>query len=163
MFSNGVKATGIVRRVDDLGRIVIPKEIRKVRGLEVNSLVEIFVQGNDVVLSKYQLLESIQQNIVDNWLESLHETTDCNVSIHDGHSEIANAGYRFETPLELVKNTMASKEPTQQNEFFAQPIVSEGAAIGVVILHNTKGKFDKKHLSMLHLVAISIAKTVPSV
>ena len=49
-----MKATGIVRRIDDLGRIVIPKEIRKTRGIKNGDPVEIFVDGDCIVLRKYE-------------------------------------------------------------------------------------------------------------
>lgn len=49
-----MKATGIVRRVDDLGRIVIPKEIRNTHDLKDGDPVEMFVDGENIVLRKYQ-------------------------------------------------------------------------------------------------------------
>lgn len=49
-----MKATGIVRRLDQLGRIVIPKEIRTVFDLKEADPVEIFVDGTDIILKKYQ-------------------------------------------------------------------------------------------------------------
>jgi AbrB family transcriptional regulator, transcriptional pleiotropic regulator of transition state genes len=49
-----MKATGIVRKVDDLGRIVIPKEIRRVMSIEKNDPVEIYTQNrNTIILRKY--------------------------------------------------------------------------------------------------------------
>ena len=48
-----MKATGIVRKVDELGRIVIPKEMRRVMQIDNNDPVEIFVDENRIVLSKY--------------------------------------------------------------------------------------------------------------
>lgn len=51
-------AYGIVRRIDDLGRVVIPKEIRKKMGLEDGTPVEMFMQnGNELVLKKYDFSE----------------------------------------------------------------------------------------------------------
>lgn len=47
------KATGIVRRVDDLGRVVIPKELRRVYGIADGDPVEIFTTGEEIVLRKY--------------------------------------------------------------------------------------------------------------
>ena len=49
-----MKATGIVRRVDDLGRIVIPKEIRRTLRLHEGVPMEIFTDGERIVLQKYQ-------------------------------------------------------------------------------------------------------------
>lgn len=48
-----MKATGIVRRVDDLGRVVIPKELRRTMEIKEGDPLEIFVQGESVVLRKY--------------------------------------------------------------------------------------------------------------
>lgn len=49
-----MKATGMVRNVDNLGRVVIPKELRTTLGIENGDPVEIFVDGEKVVLKKYQ-------------------------------------------------------------------------------------------------------------
>lgn len=49
-----MKSTGIVRRVDELGRIVIPMEIRRTFGIEIKDPLEIFIQGDAIVLAKYQ-------------------------------------------------------------------------------------------------------------
>jgi AbrB family transcriptional regulator, transcriptional pleiotropic regulator of transition state genes len=49
-----MKATGIVRKLDTLGRIVLPMELRRTFELEVGDPVEIFVEGSDIVLRKYQ-------------------------------------------------------------------------------------------------------------
>ena len=48
-----MKSTGIVRNIDELGRIVIPKEIRKKLGINNNDPVEIYVEGERVLLAKY--------------------------------------------------------------------------------------------------------------
>lgn len=49
-----MKATGIVRRIDDLGRVVIPKEIRRTMRIKEGDALEIFVDGKGVVFKKYQ-------------------------------------------------------------------------------------------------------------
>ena len=51
-----LKATGIVRRMDDLGRIVLPIELRRTYGLAEREAMEIFTQGDQIVLRKYQPL-----------------------------------------------------------------------------------------------------------
>jgi len=47
-----VKATGIVRKVDDLGRVVLPIELRRSLGIEEKDPLEIFVEGDHIVLRK---------------------------------------------------------------------------------------------------------------
>ena len=49
-----MKSTGIVRNVDELGRIVIPKEMRKMMNIENSDPVEIYVEGSKIILTKYQ-------------------------------------------------------------------------------------------------------------
>jgi transcriptional pleiotropic regulator of transition state genes len=49
-----LKSTGIVRRVDELGRVVIPVELRRVYGIDERDPLEIFTQGDQIVLRKYQ-------------------------------------------------------------------------------------------------------------
>lgn len=48
-----MKSTGIVRRVDELGRLVIPKEMRKKMNIDDNDPVEIFVDGEKIIITKY--------------------------------------------------------------------------------------------------------------
>lgn len=52
-----MKPTGIVRRVDDLGRVVMPKELRKTLRIRDGDPLEIFVSENSVMLRKYALQE----------------------------------------------------------------------------------------------------------
>ena len=49
-----VKSTGIVRRVDDLGRIVLPMELRKILDIEPRDSLEIFTENNKIILQKYE-------------------------------------------------------------------------------------------------------------
>ncbi|CDC81137.1 MAG: AbrB/MazE/SpoVT family DNA-binding domain-containing protein [Clostridia bacterium] len=48
-----MKSTGIVRKVDELGRIVLPSELRKSLGIEVKDSLEIYTSGDSVILKKY--------------------------------------------------------------------------------------------------------------
>lgn len=48
-----MKSTGIIRNIDELGRIVVPKEIRKKLGIENTDPVEIYVEGDKIILTKY--------------------------------------------------------------------------------------------------------------
>lgn len=49
-----MKSTGIVRKVDELGRIVLPIELRRTLGIEEKDRIEIFVDGEAIILRKYQ-------------------------------------------------------------------------------------------------------------
>ena len=49
-----MKATGIVRRIDDLGRIVIPKELRRTMGVKEGDPMEFYVKDDKIIIKKYQ-------------------------------------------------------------------------------------------------------------
>ncbi|MBP3496043.1 MAG: AbrB/MazE/SpoVT family DNA-binding domain-containing protein [Clostridia bacterium] len=49
-----MKSTGIVRKVDELGRLVLPMEIRNTFGIEPKDPIEIFVENNTIILKKYE-------------------------------------------------------------------------------------------------------------
>jgi len=49
-----MKSTGIVRKVDELGRVVIPIELRRTLDIEVKDALEIYVDGEHIILKKYQ-------------------------------------------------------------------------------------------------------------
>lgn len=79
-----MKSTGIVRKVDDLGRIVLPRELRKVLDIHEKDELEIFVDGDYIMLQKYQPScifcgsgEQIRQykgkNICQSCISDLHE------------------------------------------------------------------------------------------
>ncbi|MGL6216421.1 MAG: AbrB/MazE/SpoVT family DNA-binding domain-containing protein [Lacrimispora sphenoides] len=58
-----MKTTGIIRRVDDLGRIVIPREIRRNLCFQEGSPVELFTDGDKLVIQKYQTCDSISDTV----------------------------------------------------------------------------------------------------
>ena len=49
-----MKSTGVVRQLDNLGRVVLPIELRRTMGIGVKDLLEVFVDGEDIILRKYQ-------------------------------------------------------------------------------------------------------------
>jgi len=49
-----MKATGVVRKVDNLGRVVLPVELRRNLGIDIKDPLEIYVDGDQVILKKYE-------------------------------------------------------------------------------------------------------------
>lgn len=49
-----MKSTGMVRKVDELGRITLPKELRRMLGIENGDPAEIFIDGDQIILKKYK-------------------------------------------------------------------------------------------------------------
>lgn len=155
-----MKATGIVRRIDDLGRVVIPKEIRRTMRIREGDPLEIYTdKDGGVIFKKYSLMGGLSDFAVQ-FCESLHKTTGRVAVITDRDNCIAVAGAarreladkRVSAELESVmegrqiyqrkdvEEAMAICEDT--DKFLmdaAAPILSEGDVLGCVIFAAAPG------------------------
>jgi len=87
-----MKATGIVRRIDDLGRVVIPKEIRRTMRIREGDPLEIFTdREGEVIFKKYSPIGEMAQ-FAAQYAETLHKTCGMSVVICDRDAIIACAG-----------------------------------------------------------------------
>ena len=78
-----MKATGIVRRIDDLGRVVVPKEIRRTLRIREGDPLEIFTdREGEIILKKYSPIGELG-NLAKLYAESLSQTMGCTVCITD--------------------------------------------------------------------------------
>jgi AbrB family transcriptional regulator (stage V sporulation protein T) len=153
-----LKATGIVRRIDDLGRVVIPKEIRRTLRIREGDPLEIFVdRDGEVILKKYSPIGELG-DFAKEYADSLYEATDHIACISDRDTIIAVAGAPkkefLDKPISQSverameeRRTILNNEPGKSTEdgygdeeeakFSAQviaPIIAEGDPIGAVIL-----------------------------
>jgi AbrB family transcriptional regulator (stage V sporulation protein T) len=154
-----MKATGIVRRIDDLGRVVIPKEIRRTLRIREGDPLEIFVdRDGEVILKKYSPIGELG-DFAQEYAESLFENTQHSTVICDRDSVIAVAGASkreyLEKPIgDLVEQCMAQRRthvepnptsielfkgmPEEYSSFAVAPIIAGGDPIGAVILFSKK-------------------------
>ena len=157
-----MKATGIVRRIDDLGRVVIPKEIRRTLRIREGDPLEIFTdKEGEVILKKYSPIGELG-DFASQYAESIHKTSGHITCISDRDTIIAVSGASkkefldksLSTDLERVieeKTTLVVKssdektisitaDETGERKYSAQvvsPIISEGDPIGAVMLLST--------------------------
>jgi len=160
-----MKATGIVRRIDDLGRIVVPKEIRRTLRIREGDPLEIFTdREGEIILKKYSPIGELSQ-FAGEYAESLSQTTGYLVVITDCDHVVAVSGTgrrdfeskpiskQLEEAIGARKSFLASKEDSNfikitlddTGDFASQAvstIICEGDAIGAVILcsRDEKGK-----------------------
>ncbi|TVX95797.1 stage V sporulation protein T [Cohnella terricola] len=150
-----MKATGIVRRIDDLGRVVIPKEIRRTLRIREGDPLEIFVdRDGEVILKKYSPIGELG-DFAKEYAESLSESTGHIAMISDRDTFIAVAGASKKEYLDkaignvlesCMENRKIMLEPASGNyevlrdvhesisSFVAAPIVAGGDPIGTVVL-----------------------------
>ena len=154
-----MKATGVVRRIDDLGRIVIPKEIRRTLRIKEGDPIEIFTsKDGEVILKKYSPIGELSE-FATGYAETLAKTTGHIACITDKDTVIAVSGGSKKEFLEQglskeLEKVMENKEvytsgdnnqialPITENDnrerkYNSQviyPIISQGDVIGSVIL-----------------------------
>lgn len=108
-----MKATGVVRRIDDLGRIVIPKELRRTMRIKEGESLEIFTDGADnIVLKKYSPVQSMNDFITE-YVESIFTSSKKDIIVTDNEYVIAAAG-SFKKDLVGKKISLRLEEKLQR-------------------------------------------------
>lgn len=101
-----MKATGIVRRIDDLGRIVIPKEMRRVMKIHEGDSLEIYTQSNsEIVIRKFSPIGEINELAV-LYAEVLSKISGVPVIISDSEKVIASCGL---TKRDILEKTVSDE------------------------------------------------------
>lgn len=86
-----MKSTGIIRRLDELGRVVLPKELRNVLRIKSGDSLEIFVDDEDIILKKYSQVESVEEAAC-RYADSFNSVIKHNIIITDTTRVIAASG-----------------------------------------------------------------------
>ena len=148
-----MKATGIVRRIDDLGRVVIPKEIRRTMRIREGDPLEIYTEKDgEVIFKKYSPIGELGEFAV-TYAETLSKTSGKATLITDRDNIIAVSGLPKKELMERrvssdIESVMNEKQPFRSgtgdgiaiaegmdkyNAGVVVPIVAEGDTIGSVI------------------------------
>ena len=155
-----MKATGIVRRIDDLGRVVIPKEIRRTMRIREGDPLEIYTdREGEVIFKKYSPIGELA-GFAGEYAETLYKTCSLSVVICDRDGIIASAGvprkeYADKSLTEGLEKIIEARTLYTWREgaekIFAvnggahyircaMPILSEGDIVGCVVSLGTEGK-----------------------
>ena len=171
-----MKATGIVRRIDDLGRVVVPKEIRRTLRIREGDPLEIFTdREGEIILKKYSPIGELSL-FAKQFADSIAQTTGHIAMVTDRDQFIAVAGTskkdligkpvsrELERLMSERENVVAARGDkgfipigTEEDDFEQQaimPIISEGDVIGsVLILSREK----KERLGIMELKIVGTA------
>lgn len=152
-WSGKMKTTGIIRRIDDLGRIVVPKELRKTLRIKNGDSLEIFVDNEDIILKKYSPMESIEEAAI-KYVDSFNQVIKHSVIVTDKDRVIAASGIlkkrylgkriteftergieRRDSFVERQKKTFSFVEGIEDFGYYSfSSIISDGDTIGSVII-----------------------------
>lgn len=178
-----MKATGIVRRIDDLGRVVIPKEIRRTMRIREGDPLEIYTSNEgEVIFKKYSPVNELSEGAVQA-AEVVSKLGGVPAVIFDKDHVVAVSGVQkkeynerrlspaLEELLENRKsyicesgnhNSIAPVEGIDRAALAISPIISSGDVIGAVALMSTDSdtKAEEKHLTLAKAAAMFLGKQI---
>ena len=181
-----MKATGIVRRIDDLGRVVVPKEIRRTLRIREGDPLEIFTdREGEIILKKYSPIGELSL-FAKQYAEAIAQTSGLVVAIADRDQFIAVAGSGKKDLLAKsvsreLEHLMTERETLvavkgdknfvaisyDDEEYTGQvvvPIICEGDVIGAVLLlsRDTKQKMSELELKLAQTAASFLGRQMES-
>lgn len=173
-----MKSTGITRRIDDLGRIVIPKEIRKNLKIKENEILEIFIDNEEIILKKFSSFNDMEK-ILFNYVETLNKITGNNIFITDRDKIISclenkkfdylnkqvgdTINYVIDSRTPILSNDL-NKLELKENEvlninYYIYPIITNSDILGVIIM-TSNNKIEEKDKISLEIVSKLISNYI---
>lgn len=174
-----MKTTGVSRRIDDLGRIVIPKEIRKNLKIRDGELLEISVDEDSIILSKHSSMKSIAET-AKICADSVSETMNSNIIITDRDKVIATSSQLRKKYLDKdlsmeVSEMILRHTPIVQSDpkkihidndseeftsYVSYPIIVEGDVAGSVIILGLENKIDETEGKIAELLSKLLSRNI---
>lgn len=173
-----MKTTGVVRRIDELGRIVIPKEIRRTLGIKDGASLEIYVDRDVVALKKHSTMNNLVEmsNI---YSETVYTTMKTEMFITDRDNIISCPNLRKKEYLnkqiskyleeciikrnklkeEDIKKLYLTEDKYIECSYIISPIIANGDVIGLVILVN-EGNLNETDKSVVDIASQFLGKNV---
>ena len=135
-----------IKRIDDLGRIVIPKEIRRSLCIQNNENMEISIDNNEIVLKKYNFLNKIEKNLiklcnlVQNISNKIIVVTDRDKVIYSTIESIINKKISNKLKDNIINqkaldmNIHITDEYKIESNFIYKPLIIESNQVGLILL-----------------------------
>lgn len=169
-----MKATGIVRRIDELGRLVIPKEIRKTFKIREGDSIEFFVEGNRILLEKYSLINGIAHDI-EKICQTLQESLDNTILYVFEEMVITGYGKKvqeyFEYPVSRnIKQYLNDRVNTKFKEIpininskvnmsgYISPIIVNSDLFGAFVLLEDERVITERDIELVQVISKIVTK-----
>ena len=163
-----MKSTGVIRRIDELGRIVLPKEIRRNLSIREGENLEIFVEEERIVLKKFSKIEDYQE-IVKNICNLVLNVYEINMIVTDRDKVVYANKFSSYIGTELdgkFINYIHNRESVLKNEmqtynfngeeksgyYFIQPIISSTDCLGLILIFSLNPLM-QEHIHLLKFLA----------
>ncbi len=162
-----MKSTGITRRIDDLGRIVIPKEIRKNLKIKENEILEIFIDNEEIILKKFSSFSDMEKMLY-NFVYTLNKITGNYIFITDRDKIIScqenkKLDYLNKNIGDTINYVIDSRMPIMSNDngklelieneilntnYHIIPIITNSDVLGVIAMISNKKIIETDKLSL---------------
>lgn len=170
-----LKSTGVIRRIDELGRIVLPKEIRRNLGIRDGESLEIFVEEDKIVLKKFSKIKDFKETIY-SICSLVSNVYDCKLLVTDRDKVVYSNFDKevMESSLDkqllafiqnresVVKNSLQSytfQGVEKKGYYFIWPIISSTDCLGLILLYS-ESTIPEEQLSLLKLISAMIVSKV---
>lgn len=171
-----MKSTGVIRKIDELGRIVLPKEIRRNLGIRDGENLEIYVENDHILLKKYSKMQDFSEiitnlaTIVGNTFDLKMIVTDRDKVLYSGVLGIdanQNLGEKLiqfiHTRESISKSTYETYEFGEKKlngYFLLLPIISSIDCLGLIMLYDANNPLLDSQYDLLKLIANIIVSKV---
>lgn len=174
-----MKTTGVVRRIDDLGRIVIPKELRRTLRIRDGESLEIFVENETIALKKYSSMSDINE-LADDLVNTINQNISRTVLVTDRDKVISassnkksiylnqNISKFLEKKLNereiLIEKNKHDIELIDGNKeklsYVISPIIMNGDAIGTVIIFSENESITDFEIKLANITSSFLGKHI---
>ena len=174
-----MRTTGVVRRIDDLGRIVIPKEMRRTLRIHDGESLEIFVEDEMIALKKYSSISDLN-DVADDLVNAINPIISKEVLITDRDKVISSSGvlkniYMNKTISKFLEQKLNNREIVvekniEEVEFIdnhkencsytLSPIIMNGDVIGMVVIFSLKEHINDTDVKMANLTSNFLGKHI---
>ncbi len=172
-----MKATGIIRRIDDLGRVVIPKEIRKNLRIKEGDNLEIFVVNEDIILKKYSMMNKIN-DLAQELTDAIYTFMKHSIFITDTDQVVAASGplkkkYLNKNISDFITESIKRRDKILENHFkelnfiedgklscsyVLSTILVNGEATGMILIISEEEKMSEAEMQMAGIVSSFMTK-----
>lgn len=166
-----MKLTGMVRRIDELGRIVIPKEIRKTLRIQDGESMELIITEEGILLKRYMVMNKLE-GLAQNFTDSIYSLIKKNVVITDIDKVLAFSGNNkkeyidfkvSDEIVEKIKRRESILEPHYKDltitdkkincSYAINTITINGDAVGLIIIFSNSLKLDETDYKIIKIVS----------
>ena len=174
-----MKTTGVVRRIDDLGRIVIPKEMRRTLRIHDGESLEIFVEDEMIALKKYSSMSDLN-DISNDLSNTINKVLLKEVLITDRDKVISSSGnlknkYQGKNISKYLEEKLANRETVieksvkevefvdgqiEKCSYTISPIIMNGDAIGTVVIFTVSDSITDIEVKMANMASKFLGKHI---